>query len=306
VFGGRLGMGVGMGGMRSGGHGKVDQISHGRLEAPLPLEEENPFIDTRLPMGLASPGAVTSHRPALDHSDSDDIMTSPLQFRAPQSQLPSSLLTPPSTTKTTRICTPPRAQQEAAERQRRKEEMKRMMDVECNPFLSHPGEHIYPGRSGPLVDESRSTVAYVFRGAKKVFANPFLRPNQSFPVADLDPEDPDFEPHPCPPPKLLWPNGHSSSLTGEKSPSTTPLTTPRTTGRISRRDEEGDVEMDMEVSGPKHAFTDEEAFVSESDEEEEDALPARRGLLFAPRVRMKRALEGSEEGRVKKAKPGRV
>lgn len=174
-----------------------------------------------------------------------------------------------------------------------------MMDAEANPFLSHPGEDIHPGRAGPIVDESRPTVTYVFRGVKKVFANPFLHPQQRFPPADLDPEDDEFEPHPCPAPKLLWASGPSQApRDGSSSPEQSPPTSPVATPRFTRRDATG---VEMDLSGGKHAFSDEEGFESESEEEEEE-LPARRGLLFAPGG-MKRAMNGrGDERQGKKAK----
>lgn len=288
-------MGVGMGGARPSGNGKIDQISYGRLEDPIPLDD-NPFLDTR-PMGLASPGAVTSRIPGLDH-DHHESLASSLKSRAPQRQLQTSLLSSPPTQKAVRIRTSPRA----ADRQRKKEEMKRMMDADSNPFLSHPGEHIHPSRAGPIVDELKPTVTYVFRGVKKVFANPFLRQDHPFPPASLDPEDEGFEPHPNPAPKLLWPSAppradRDGSSSREQSPPSSPVATPR----FSRRDKPG-MEIDVDVSGPKHAFTDEEGFESESEEEE---LPARRGLLFGTSG-MKRGLVGGDGGRGKKAKGRRL
>ena len=279
-FGGRLGVGVGMGGTRSSGHGKVDQITFGRLAGPI-SQDQNPFLDTR-PVGLASPGATTTHRPHKSFA-------SPLEVRAPRA----AMLSPPSTRKITRFRTPP----QVTERQRKKEEMKRMMDAESNPFLAHPGELIHPGRAGLLVDESRPTVTYVFRGAKKVFANPFLRPDQPFPAADLDPEDDEFEPHPCPAPRLLWASGEGSS-SREQSPPTSPIATPS----FSRRDQRG-AHPDVDMERTKHAFTDEEAIESESEEE----FPARRGLLFAPSggEGIKRALKGGE-GRARQVKSRRL
>jgi len=288
-------MGVGMGGMRTNGHGKVDQISYGRLGAPLPVEE-NPFLDTR-PMGLVSPGAVTFHRPGSEEDPDNTAMASRPQLRAPQTRLESSLLSPPPTQKALRIRTPPRSVRENAERQHKKEEMKRMMDAESNPFLSQPGELIQPGRAGPIVDESSPTVTYVFRGAKKVFANPFLRPDQPFPAATLDPEDDEFEPHPCPDPRLLWPSGPGMEAGGSSSREASPPTSPVATPRFSGRERAG-MGGDLDISGPKHAFTDEEVYASESEEE----LPARRGLLFTGGGGIKRASLGGEDGRAKAKK----
>ena len=293
VFGGRLGMGVGMGGTRTGGYGKVDQIGHGRSGEPLPFRED-PFSNSR-PIGLASPGAEAVYQNPLDSDgDSSEGPVSPLRSRGRQDQLHSSLLAPPLTQKVTSIRTPRRVIHEAAERRQKKEEMKAMMDAESNPFLSRPGELVHPGRAGPIVDETRSTVTYVFRGTKKIFANPFLRPDQPFPPAECDPGDEEFEPHPCPPPRLLWTSGPRRDTGGPLSPSAT--------SRFRRRGlGDADLDMDLNVSGSKHAFTDDEASINGS-EEEEEALPVRRGLLFAPDGPMKRALIGGEETLGKKTK----
>ena len=282
-----------MGGARTSGHGKVDQIGHGRLGEPLPLKE-NPFLDSR-PIGLVSPGAIALQRQPTDSDDDkSEGPVSPLRSRAPQAQLHLSLLSPPPTQKISRIRTPPRIVRKTTERRQKKEEMKAMMDAESNPFLSRPGELVHPGRAGPIVDETKSTVAYVFRGTKKIFANPFLRPDQPFPPAGYDPEDEDFEPHPCPPPKLLWTSAPRRDTSGPSSPLTTP--------RFRRRGgDDVDRDLELDVSGSKHAFTDDEAFINES-EEEEEALPVRRGLLFVPDGRPKRALNRGEETRGKRIK----
>jgi hypothetical protein len=98
-----------------------------------------------------------------------------------------------------------RKRKEEEERMRKQKEMRQMMDVESNPFLAKPGESSRQRHPLPA-DESRPTVTYVFRGARKVFANPFYPAERAYPPADLDPEDEDYELHPNPKPRLLFPS----------------------------------------------------------------------------------------------------
>lgn len=141
---------------------------------------------------------------------------------------------------------------------------KQMMD-EDNPFIAKPGEAVIPHATS----EDHPLVTYVFRGSKKVFANPFVPPSTHYPPASLDASHPEFDTHPCPPPRLLWP-------TKQAAPET-----PRMLG----------TSMDLDADS-----SDGEEFVPESEEE----LPARRGLLFgnAP----KRGSIGSSESAKKRVR----
>jgi hypothetical protein len=189
-------------------------------------------------------------------------------------QLASGLLTPPPTRpqRGLRTIPAPKVDHQAEERKRKqKEEMKRMMDIESNPFLVKPGESSRPRQRQPLpVDESRPTVTYVFRGAKKVFANPFFPSEAAFPPSNLDPEDEDYEPHPNPKPRLLWPSpppvgkrinleefDSPPSATGEASPPSSPMmATPRRrlfvkeaeAVRVARADRSEDEDEDRDMS----------------------------------------------------------
>lgn len=129
---------------------------------------------------------------------------------------------------------------ESPESSRAAQRRKQMMDEVDNPFLSKPGEVV---RARPT-SEDHPLVTYVFRGAKKVFANPFIPPSAPYAPADLDPDHPDYEAHPCPPPRLLWPTKDSPEP-------------PR------RRRSHDEMEDD-----------------SESDDEDFVAVEPRRGLLF--------------------------
>ena len=245
---GRPGIGVGMGGGRHGGH-KKDQIVWGSLEEPVALsgpDDGNPFITRG---GPHSPGRSTTHQPRVVMNDEDTTGVSPLIYDHTQPESPtrfaSGLLTPPPTRPTRGLRTIPttKVDHQAEELKRRqKEDMRRMMDTESNPFLAKPGESSRPRRNQPLpVDESRPTVTYVFRGARKVFANPFYPSEAPFAPSNLDVEDEDYEPHPNPKPRLLWPSpppvgkrinleefGTPPSSTREASPPSSPLmATPR-------------------------------------------------------------------------------
>ena len=244
----RPGVGVGMGGNRHGGH-KKDQIVWGSLEEPVALsgpDDGNPFITRK---GLGSPGRSTLHHPRNGMNDEDTTGVSPLVFGQSRLNSPTRLasgqLTPPPSrpTRGLRTIPAPKVDHVAEERKsKQKEEMKRMMDVESNPFLAKPGESSRPRQKQPLpVDETRPTVTYVFRGARKVFANPFYPSEAPFPPSSLDVEDEDYEPHPNPKPRLLWPSpppvgerinleefGTPPSATRDASPPSSPLmATPR-------------------------------------------------------------------------------
>ena len=288
--GARLGLGVGMGGTRAREHAKSDQVAGPRLDEPIQVEEENPFLSTEpakpsLGLPLSSPGFVTGHLPrtastADEEGDHDMAESSPLQRRVPN------LVTPPPTHQAARVLQfktpgPSRQQQEASEREKkRQEDIKRMMDEDDNPFLARPGEVIRPHREEG-VDESRPYVTYVFRGAKKVFGNPFYPADQRYVPAELDTEHPEYDAHPGPAPKLLWPSVPSPPTreTQASSPPSEIMQTPQT----SRRKPFGKVQ---------------EEYVEEEDEE----LPVRRGMLFAPSSGTKRSNDSGDEKNAKKSK----
>jgi hypothetical protein len=289
----RPGIGVGMGGSRHGGHRK-DQIVWGSLEEPVALsgpDDGNPFITRREPL---SPGRSTTHQPRVDMDDEDTTGVSAMIFdhAKPESPTPfaSGLLTPPPSrpTRGLRTIPAPKVDHQAEERKRKqKEEMKRMMDIESNPFLAKPGESSRPRKQQPsLVDETRPTVTYVFRGAKKVFANPFYPATAPFPPSNLDVEDEDYEPHPNPKPRLLWPSpppvgkrinleefGTPPSATREASPPSSPLmATPRR--RLFTREAAA-----VRVSQPDSDDEDEDE--DEDEDHEMDTPPVKR-RLFEP------------------------
>jgi hypothetical protein len=246
-------------------------------------------------------------------------MTSPLlPQRTVKAQSPIQPLTPPPTKH--KHSANPRSSPNNKSEKRRK-----MMDEDNNPFLSKPGSFHLPT---PTVDETRDTVTYVFRGSKKIFANPFLGMAGRFPPSELDVEHDEFEAHPCPKPRLLWPskpvnkpstperrssvqkrraNERAVSDTeteGDVSPPSTPLvaalTTPRN-GARSRRFGAGGLggntlESGDEIIGPADVFSDSEGeyLVDHTEgEEEEEEMPVRRGLLFGAASGMKRGLEGA-------------
>lgn len=311
---GRPGIGVGMGGSRHGGH-KKDQIVWGSLEEPVALsdpEDDNPFVTRRGPL---SPGKSTTHRPRADFADEDTRDAMPLGFGSnkPESptRLASGLLTPPPTrpTRGLRTIPAPKIDHQAEERKRKqKEEMRRMMDVESNPFLAKPGESSRSKQRQPLpVDETRPTVTYVFRGSRKVFANPFYPAEAPFPPSTLDPEDEEYEPHPNPKPRLLWPSpppiGKRINLeefdsppptTREASPPSSPLVaTPRR--RLF-------VKESQAVRVTRHDSDDE----GDEDHEMSDAPPVKRRLFQPVATTVKRPAEPSVTvSREKRARPVR-
>ncbi|OXG51597.1 hypothetical protein J010_02189 [Cryptococcus neoformans] len=319
------GVGVGMGGHRIGQQ-KVDLVQA--------IHEDNPFLVSKadeqtlnVPVGLASPGAITTYRPGDLSSDSEDDaepLCSPTHLKqSPARTQPSSsirlslvydasgLLSPPPTKPAPRIADPnsktvlTRAEHAAKIASRRKvEERRQMLDMEHNPFLVKPGEPS-TRRAGPIVDEDQPTVTYLFRGAKRVFANPLWNSKMPFPRAELPPEDDDFEPHPLPKPKLLWPEGPSPSKrinlekvtrSSTSSPSciaghsreSSPVATPTILRRFGGTSLSTDSPNPLGVG--QSAFTDDENDLSHQDaegesdfepEEQEEELPVRRGLLFS-------------------------
>lgn len=238
----RPGVGVGMGGSRSGGH-KKDQVVWGHLADPVALQDrgdENPFLVMN-----HAPGRDTLHRPRAQLEDEDVMGSEPLKYQQPATDPLTGLLTPPPTRPERGLRTIPKSKRDPAADARRREQkakMEKMMDVEANPFLVKPGESSQTSktrRMSPIVDESKSTVTYVFRGAKKVFANPFYPSDAPFPQALLDTEDEDYEPHPNPKPRLLFPSpppapskrqvdlGAFQSPPGASPPSSPTMATPR-------------------------------------------------------------------------------
>lgn len=308
----RPGVGVGMGGSRSGGH-KKDQVVWGHLAEPVALggmDEENPFITkTTLRQNTPkAPGQYTLHQPRTQRDEEDTSGVAELKYRHPSpgpghpTDPTTGLLTPPPTKVERGIRTIPKVS--AAEEARKREQrarMKQMMDVESNPFLVKPGESSRPKQSerrvSPIVDETQPTVTYVFRGAKKIFANPFYPSDAPFPHALLEPEDEEYEPHPNPKPRLLWPSSPPASKridlnafdsppgggdgTGVSPPSSPIATTPK-------RRLFGNAKPDLQVDS------------DQDDEDEEMSRTPTARRLFMPSsssVPAKRPTDGSEEGK---------
>ncbi|WVW86819.1 hypothetical protein I302_108874 [Kwoniella bestiolae CBS 10118] len=326
------GKGVGMGGgHKSGIHGKVDQIggaSGNEKERGAVVKEDNPFLVSGLGVGLGapipipSPGQITIHHPGGDEegfdSDTEGLpslaprrsprLASPIPSSSTkptlaQSISPTGLLSPPPTKHAARIASSPSSSKakgitrlENSRRKKIEEEQKQMMDYESNPFLLKPGEPStrIPKTKGPIVDEDLPTVTYVFRGSKKVFANPLYPSNSVFPRSELDPEDEEFEPNPLPKPKLLWPTGPSPSSASrarreirtpspdnDRSPPSSPVSTPTRSTRF------GNSNLSLSV-GPRGKdegiYSDDEGEVMMRDirgeEAEGEELPSRRGMLF--------------------------
>lgn len=282
----RHGAGVGMGGSRIGAH-KTDHISRAR---PI-VEEDNPFLVDKPTGPLVSPGRDTRHRPQiiLDEDESSSprpirkAKLSPPHFIADPIHSTTSLLSPPLTQRVSRVRNTlpppsPRTMLRQTRERERAERQRRMKDELDNPFYVRPGQ-VVTHRPGPVVDERIETVTYVFRGTKKIYANPFIDADERVPEAELDVEDPDFDPHPCPPPKLLWPTAtppHAAASTpprqrnrkhvmsdDEVSPPSSPMHTPR---------------------GPTNdraRFDSDDEFLPE-EEAEEVGVSVKRGLLFGP------------------------
>lgn len=164
-FGGRLGVGVGMGGGLRTSH--VDKM----LVDPL----ENPFVDSTRKEPPPPPGSDTSYVPQLLRPSAERSLSPHPKAR-------------------------PRTQPGSPESSLSKRRARMLVDDD-NPFISKPGEVVRPHPTS----EDQPLVTYVFRGAKKVFANPFIHPSSQHAGSELDPSDPDYDAHPCPPPRLLWP-----------------------------------------------------------------------------------------------------
>lgn len=106
-----------------------------------------------------------------------------------------------------------------------------------------------------------------------MFANPFLPPETAYPPSELDPSDPDYDPHPGPKPRLLFPT--------PAVPEPAPETPQRALRALA-----GFQSMDVD-HGPL-ADDDDEDMLSDMGETEEEELPVRRGMLFGPGSGMKR------------------
>ena len=293
----RHGAGVGMRGARSGGH-QVDKISSSR--PVVIVDEDSPFVipGSAAAATLASPGRVTRHRPGMVSGDKQadtgasprtrsslaEPLRSPPMIIADPVHSAASLLSPPPTRRVNRIkTTPPPPSPGTAARKATEARRRKMMDEDENPFLVKPGQKAVH-RPRPVVDETRETVTYVFRGAKKVFANPFIPHNVPIPGSDLPAEDVDFEPHPCPPPRLLWPTepeAANASTPRRKRRAMEPLTAP---GAVSDEDvspPSSPVPM-VTPGGPSHHSTkyhSDDEFLPEDDERDND-IGVRKGLLF--------------------------
>lgn len=306
-----------MGGTRIGGH-RVDRMLPGKLAAPARIEDDNPFLVSNGGV-KSSPGRSTRHRPSIIHEEEEDVAASPRSAPRSQKKLRSppmliadpvhsamGLLSPPQTQRATRIRhdPPPLSPRTSARQAREKEKVARlatMRDEDDNPFLVKPG-HKATHRPGPVVDESRSTVTYIFRGSKKVFANPFYDPNVPSYGSDLPVEDEEYEVHPCPQPKLLWPSAAEITSTPKRSrgharlgmmsdeevsPPSSPMPTPH--GPIV---EEGRFESDDEFLPEQEESRPVRPVVQVKGEQE-----VRRGLLFGPGATIPVTSHPSSSGR---------
>lgn len=103
-----------------------------------------------------------------------------------------------------------------------------------------------------------------------MFANPFVPPETAYAPSELDPRDPDYDPHPCPKPRLLFPTP-VAPVAPEPQPETPPRTQRTLAGYQSMDVDHGPIGEDDDL--PPDG-------VDDSDDEAE--LPARRGLLFGP------------------------
>ncbi|BEJ13499.1 hypothetical protein CspHIS471_0306730 [Cutaneotrichosporon sp. HIS471] len=255
-FGARLGVGVGMGGVMRSSHGPVvDKVTVDHQENPFLVQPSssrtaNPFLSWSSSQSRPvppTPGTETSYVPqALRPSEERSL--SPHPRRRPR--------VPVGLDRTSE------ALAAAARRQA-------MMD-EDNPFIAKPGEVV---RANPTREDSPH-VTYVFRGSKKVFANPFFPPETEYAPSQLDPTHPDFDPHPCPKPRLLFP---TPAIPVAPSTQAEPETPPRTHRTLT-----GFQSMDVD-QGPIGDDDDLQADLVDDSDEEEEEMPARRGMLFGPR-----------------------
>ena len=195
----KSGRGVGMGGHRASNHA-VDRIAPKMAtgqDDPFvgPSNDDNPF--------LVSPFETQKVSPLFAPLSSGGQ-------RGARARTPPRLMQPPAdSTSPTNSATRHAAQRarqrqaEAAQRRAREAKRKEMLDEDNNPFLLKPGESIQPKRTSD--DAHQPFVTYVFRGTRRIFANPFIPSDARLPNTELRPEDEDFDDHPCPKPRLLWP-----------------------------------------------------------------------------------------------------
>ena len=282
---------------RSGGH-QVDKIALG-LTGSL---DDNPFIipGSAAAIALASPGRATRHRPAMVSPQNDNSASprtrprsarlgSPPIISADPVHSSTSLLSPPGTSRTNRTRPTPIPSSPATRAQKAKQErLLRMRDEDDNPFLIKPGQKAVH-RPRQIVDETRETVTYVFRGAKKIFANPFIPHDLPVEGSDLRVEDEDFEPHPCPPPRLLWPTAPEWVETPRRGRKVIQQSTSQ--HRLLSEDAVSPPSspMPMMTPGGPHdstRYVSDDEFLPET-EEEDDHVPVRRGLLFGPSATIK-------------------
>lgn len=338
VFGGRLGQGVGMGGGHTSGvHRTVDVIP-----VPVPVsgkegnrrEEGNPFYVQptsrtaagsssvaaaaprrsprtvlRTSLGSASAGHLLSPPADSDEEDETAGPSSPLAKRARPTLSPSTPTSLPRSTHT-RLQAPPPLLPSPTPRRSPRQLAKssahaQMLDEAHNPFLARPSDVHLPRPNPSGTDEcDRPYVTYVFRGSKKVFANPFMRPDMPFPPALLRPEDEEYEEHPCPKPRLLWPTSAKPAVRGgdvemgeeeevevtPSPPSSPVMQTPKTNRRrgfvnadrsleVGTFDPPSEVYSDSEDERERvHAGNGKKGRGGDGDE----GGGVRRGLLFGP------------------------
>lgn len=165
-FGGRLGVGVGMGGgVRSAAHGPVDKISLGSAL------EDNPFIDTPQvadskrrvsasgnpfisfsPAPPLSPGAETSYIPQLLRPSAERSVSPNPPHHSDDAQ---AIVTP---TRPKTVINPPlMSAREDSTQPRARAPQRELMDLDDNPFIAKPGEIVKPHPTS----EDRPLVTYV-------------------------------------------------------------------------------------------------------------------------------------------------
>lgn len=104
-----------------------------------------------------------------------------------------------------------------------------------------------------------------------MYANPFFPPETAYAPSELDPKDPDFDPHPCPKPRLLFP---------------TPVAPPEAQPQPETPPQKGRSLAGFQSIGADHGPIGEPEdmppdLVDDAGSDEEE-LPARRGMLFGP------------------------
>lgn len=340
---------MGGGHKAAGGHRGVDLIAvrTGDMDKAEKEEDENPFyishtqrtagrIKGKSPRVLIrSPSKSDLFAPEIDTEDEGPSTSSPLAGHSlappnfghsasssrpsaagPSTPTSHTLHLPPiSASSPTPIRRSPRQAAKSAQ-------ILSMMDEANNPFLARSSDIHAPHPAPKGMDEhDRPYVTYVFRGSKKVFANPFTRPDMPFPPAELRPEDEDFEEHPCPKPRLLWPTantkgegeGEGMDIKVTPSPPSSPIMRTPTTRGGGKRTRFVTADRSLEAGSfnpPTEVYSDSEEerervraepvkkvvsgvkgrkikmVMSDDDEDEdqeEEVEPiVRRGLLFGP------------------------